>query len=74
MPQVPFSAVPVGARFRASVSILGDQDIDLKKASECEAIPAYGNVNGWPVFKNEDADLFGPNEVVTWPPSDIWAG
>lgn len=74
MPQVPFSEVPVGARFRAPVSILGEQDIDHKKASADEAIPAYDAVNGWPIFKDEDRDFFNQEEIVTWPHSDIWTG
>lgn len=72
MPQVPFSEVPVGARFLAPVSILGEQDILYKKASQHEGIPSYEAVNGWPIFRDEDKDSFNHEETVVWPPSDIW--
>ncbi len=74
MPQLPFSEVPTGDTFLAPISILGQQDLIHKKASPHEAIPVLTFENGEPIFDSQDADSFNPDEVVTWPPSDIWSG
>lgn len=64
----PFSELPNGAIFLASVVCLGGGGQAFhQKISESTAVPALEMSEGKPVFHDEDVEPFDPEEPVLWP-------